>query len=510
MKKVSLLIFTIFISLVTFTNVHASSANISVSSNKSRVIVGETVTITVKVSSSSALGSWKFDVSPSSNLQLTDSPFGGLYVVDYGSGSTKSKSYTFKFKATSSGTGSVSIKNSQVIGYDELSMSVSNGSTSFKTMTQAELNASLSKNNYLSSLSIEGYELDFDRDTLEYNVEVENGVTSIEVKANKADRTASVKGTGTVEISEGINVIKVVVTAQNGSTRIYTINITVKELSPIEVTVDEKKYTVIRKKEFMPEASLLYEESTTTIGEEVVPSYYNSVTNFTLLGLKDEQGNTELFLYQDGKCKKYEELAFNQMRIFPIETDEIIAGYAKGNSVIGQKNVTIYEKENHYPLIYGLNLETGEKGFYTYDSKENTLQRYQEEVIDTSLQQLYFYCAVGAVGLLVLTYFIMIIVLIHNGRKKKAKLERTMQLQAISQLPEKEKEEVLAKTMVDIKGVETLSKKEQKQQEKLAKLEQKRQAKEENLLGKTMVDITGITLEEAKVTKKEKKKKKKS
>ena len=33
-----------------------------------------------------------------------------------------------------------------------------------------------------------------------------------------------------------------------------------------------------------------------------------------------------------------------------------------------------------YPIVYGMNLNTGEISYYTYDAKENTLQRYNNEV----------------------------------------------------------------------------------------------------------------------------------
>ena len=160
MKKISLIIFSIFLSFLIVNKVDASSATISVYSSKSTVIVGDTVTVTVKVSSSANLGSWNFDVVPSSNLTFVSSSFGGLYVAESASSlNTKSKTYTFKFKAKSSGTGSVSIKNARVLDMDtEKNMSVSAGKTSFKMMTQSELESTYSKNNNLSSLKIEGYD----------------------------------------------------------------------------------------------------------------------------------------------------------------------------------------------------------------------------------------------------------------------------------------------------------------------------------------------------------------
>lgn len=523
MKKKILGLLIVLASLFAFSSVKAAGANISVTSNKSRVIVGETVTVTVKISSNDALGAWSFDVVPSNNLTLIESSFGGMYIVDYGNASTKSKTYTFKFKAKSSGTGSVSIRNSNVRGWDELSMSTTNGSTSFKMMTQAELEASYSKNNNLKDLSVEGYELtpSFDKDTLEYTLELENGIESINVSATKEDNTASISGTGSIPLSEGVNAIQIVVTAQNGSTKTYTINVTVKELSPIEVTVDGKKYSVIRKQEFMPLSSIYYEDTKVTIGEEEVPGYYNSHTDFTLVGLRDEEGNTGLFLYKDGDYQPYQELSFNQIVIYSLNLEEIPEGYIKDTITIGNDRVIAYTKEGSYPLVYGMNLETGIKRLYQYDQEENTLQRFKE--INNERETLYFYCIIGLISFIILTYLIIVIVMIKNNKKKKLKLEKTMKLQALNHMKEnRQDEDILHQTMVDIGGLsKDLSKKELKMQKKQEALEAKKKIKEEkktyleeeqaNLLGRTMLDITGISIPEGEpvLSKKEQKKLKK-
>lgn len=522
MKKKILGLVTILISLFAFSNVKAANANISVTSNKSRVIVGDTVTVTVKISSSDALGAWSFDVVASNNLKLIESSIGGgSYVVDYGNGSLKNKTYTFKYKANSSGTGSVSVRNSNVRGWDELSMPATNGSTSFKMMTRAELEASYSKNNNLKELSVEGYTLtpEFKKDVLEYTLELENGIESINVSAVKEDSTASIEGTGTISLSEGVNPVKIVVTAQNGSTKTYTINVTVKELSPIEVTVNGKKYNVIRKEEFMPSASIYYESTKVMIGEEEVPGYYNSHTDFTLVGLKDEEGNTGLFLYKDGNYSNYQELNFNQMAIYYLELEEIPAGYVKDTITIGENRVTAYTKEGSYPLVYGMNLETGIKRLYQYDQEENTLQRFKE--VDNTKETLYFYCVIGLISFIALTYLVIVIVMIRNNKKKKLKLEKTMRLQSLNHMKdEKKDEDILHQTMVNIGGVQKeLTKKEIKEQRRQEELEAKMKAKEEKkqrekeeeqarLLGKTMMDITGISLGESEpvLSKKEQKK----
>lgn len=67
----------------------------------------------------------------------------------------------------------------------------------------------------------------FKRDTYEYNVEVPNNVSSVKVYADPVDSNAKATGTGNVTLKEGLNTVKVTVTAEDGTTqKTYTMNIT--------------------------------------------------------------------------------------------------------------------------------------------------------------------------------------------------------------------------------------------------------------------------------------------
>lgn len=427
MKKLKFIIFAALINIFMINNVSAASATISVSAPKSTLIVGDTVTVTVKVSSSSNLGAWQFDVGYS-NLTFVSSSTGGLSIVDYGP--IKSKTYTFKFKAKSSGTASVSIKNYNVLDYDTTSpMTVTVGKVNFKCMTQSELQATYSKNNYLSSLTVSDGVLspEFNKNTQEYTVELENKTESITVKATKDDSKSSVKGTGTVSLVEGNNLINVVVTAQNGSTRTYKINAIVKELNPIEVTLNDNKYLVVRKEELLPEANVYFTKTTIKINEEDVPAYYNEVTSMTLVGLTDVNGETNLYIYDSGEYTLFEEVSFNQISLRILEMDETLLKdeYEKIKLDISGKTVLSYQKkDSEYYLIYGLNLETGEKNIYQYDVKENTVQRYIETIDDNSL---YYIIILSIIGFSLFTYLIFIILIIRNNKitkKLTAKIEK--------------------------------------------------------------------------------------
>ena len=84
-----------------------------------------------------------------------------------------------------------------------------------------------SPNNKLSGLNADGFSLtpSFGKDTLSYNLIVDTSVTSIQISASTADGNASVAGTGNIELTGNSSDIAVTVTAQNGSTRIYTIHV---------------------------------------------------------------------------------------------------------------------------------------------------------------------------------------------------------------------------------------------------------------------------------------------
>lgn len=83
-------------------------------------------------------------------------------------------------------------------------------------------------NNDLLTLTVDGNPVkDFDKDTLEYNLDnVLYTKTSIEIGATAVDNDATISGLGTKGLTTGLNTFEVIVTAQNGTTKTYKINIT--------------------------------------------------------------------------------------------------------------------------------------------------------------------------------------------------------------------------------------------------------------------------------------------
>lgn len=90
---------------------------------------------------------------------------------------------------------------------------------------------SKSNNNYLTSLKVNEYELtpEFERQTLEYNINVPNNVKEITIEAVSDDENAKIDGNGKIELKENQTTYRVDVTAESGTVRTYLIKVNAQE-----------------------------------------------------------------------------------------------------------------------------------------------------------------------------------------------------------------------------------------------------------------------------------------
>ena len=392
-KKIKYLLFIILCNIFMM-NVYAASATISVTPSARKVQVGQTFTVNVTLSSAKALGSWQFNVGYDSNVfqYVSSNMESGLTSVGFVSNDkTKNKTYRLTFKAKKEGAGSITVNNVEAYSFDEELLNTSKASTTItvenptpksnifsnKTSNAKENNKSESADNYLSSLSIDGYNLSpkFDKNTTTYTLSLPNNVNSINVSAKTNDSKASVSGTGKIGVKEGINKIYLTVTAENGNRKTYTLKVTVQEKDPIKVKIGDEEYTVAQKME--KEAPSTYIDSTVLIDGSEVPAYKSSVSSYTLVGLISKNGNFDLYIYDNDKYELYREYKFNGITLYIKEPNELPKGAKENKITINGDSIKSYNiKDNSYPLIYGMNVETGDENFYTYDSSENTLQKY--------------------------------------------------------------------------------------------------------------------------------------
>lgn len=433
MKRIKKIFMAMLIGLLFPCIVNAASGSINIASS-STVVVGNKVTVTVTISSGTKMGSWQMSLNyDKSYLQLTNSTArdGGTFMIDYAEDpGVLKKTYTFTFKTLKSGTTKLSVDGYRAYVSSDLSaLSLSANTKQIRIITQAELEASYSKNNNLSALEVEGFTLtpEFKTDILEYSVVVPENTKEVNIKANVQDKRASVNGIGTQAVNPGANKFSVVVRAQSGAEKTYVINVEVKDENPINVAVNGKNYTVVKIKENLPAANL-YAETTININGFEIPAYKNDNTNLVLVGLKDEEGNISLYIYNKDKneYQEYNEIGVNKITIYPLTSNEEIKGYKKDTITINGVKVDgyYYTNDSDYVIIYGINVETGDKGFYMYDKKMQSLIKYNDEyIIDLNKKiELYSYIIIGFSGVFILMIIIMIaLAKKRSGKQKKQK-----------------------------------------------------------------------------------------
>ena len=439
MKKVLLYLTAVILPLLFINNVYAQSAGIKLETSSSNVSLGNTFTVTVTVYEDGGnLGSFEYSISHDKDYLSLIS--GEEYQADVGDGSTNTKTYTLKYKAIENGTTSIKVTSSRILDFtSEKEVSTSNGnlditigSTSNKSDNSSK---NLSSDNSLKSLTIEGFDInpEFNKDTLEYKVSLSSDTTKIKINAEKNDDKATISGVGEVDVKEGNNVISITVTAENGSTRTYKINAYVLEKEPITVKIKGKKYTIIKKliNIDVPDG---FKEKTIKIKDNEIDSFYNEKLDFTIVGLKDDIGNILLYKYEEktNSYSKYSPIVGSGLNIivFDSERKNIPYKYHKSKFEYNGDMITGYalSEKSDFRVVYGINVETGEKGFYLYDLRDNTIQRFYNDQVNIYIELIgKIKLAFIVLGSFILFLTIVIIVLLsRNVKFKKKYLQRRL------------------------------------------------------------------------------------
>lgn len=503
-----------FISLLLMPNVvSAASGRINVTGTSSAV-VGNRITVTVTLSSSTGIGSWQMALNyDKAYLQLVSSTAeaGGTTMANSANSldGVKSKSYTFVFKTLKTGNTRVSVSSYLAYAFDESEISLTSSSKSIKIMTQEELEATYSKDNSLKDISVtigdNVYELEpvFDKNTLEYTVIVPTGTTLVNVKATKSDLSASVDGDGEIEVTEGLNTIPIVVTAQNGDEKTYTLIVNVEDQNPIEVVIDENNYTVVKSASLLT-APATFTETTVQIDGFDIPAFVNDAISYTLVGLKDEEGNIALYRYLDGTYTLYNQVNSKSYTLIPVAfTKEL--NYIKTTTLINGVKMDAYKYSDNSSLVIinAIDLETNETNLYLYDPDSGAAIIFDESFIDETNEtiQNYTYIIIAFAGALFLM-LILIFGLLHSTKKKQKK---------INQFIEKQEAKIEAtRKLNDVVGeVKKIVQEENKTNEDVIKVEEVKIEESTENNNEKNNDITKENIKSKKELKKEKKEAKK-
>jgi hypothetical protein len=345
-------------------------------SNTNSVVVGNTVTFRVTVSSQTPLGSGKYNVTYNDKLLKYT---GGSKLVDTfvaQNENTKSLTYTFSFVTRDIGNANFKFNLNELYYLSEAPGPVESKTASVNILKPKYY----SSNNYLKNLSVEGYDIGFNKDKMSYDVTLKETKTSIVINAEKQEATQTISGIGEVSLEEGMNKKEIEVKAENQSVRIYTLNIFVPEKAPLKIKVNDKEYSVIRKK--IEDISGFTKDKIKLKDEEIEVLKNNK---YTILYVKDEKGNIFKVLKDKENYKMI--LDFNNT-LYAIE---------------GKKEI-----KNNYEYFKAVNLTTSKENNYRFELTEKTLQieENKKEIKKINIDKVVI---IVLSSILIITYLIFIV-----------------------------------------------------------------------------------------------------
>ena len=173
---------------------------------------------------------------------------------------------------------------------------------------------SLDTTNTLDSITVSDCTLDpaFNSATTEYSCTVKNNVTSVTVNATATSSKAKVRGLGTKDLAVGKNTIPIRVIAEDGSEKIYNVNVTRKAGATslkneiMKNTVITANPTLTTSSNNTSDASGLYKSTATNTGNPTyyfrgnVENNYVSFAGFTWRIVRINENGTIRIVMQDG------------------------------------------------------------------------------------------------------------------------------------------------------------------------------------------------------------------
>lgn len=430
MKKVLSYTLSLFmiLSILMFPSYEVQAANVSLGVSASTVKIGETVKVTVTVPDGTTatvdLKGWSSVLSFSS-ASVDVGTNGGTITINLGKMSMAgTNSVTVTFKANTSGTANIkatvvsAVDNNTVedvaLGGASTTITVANQTTNTEDSGSGTTETQKSADNSLSSLKLSSGTLSpsFKRNVTKYTATVGYDVTKVVVSAKTSNAKAvieSVTGDGTVNLKVGENTIKIVVKAENGVKATYTIVVTRKSQESTPPDPSESESTS-ESETTTPDVNEMLQwngeqlQVPESIPAESIPTGFESTLlvvngqqmdglSFTkgdlkVLYLNNTNGAGSLYVYDEAQQTIYPfiKLTAEKSYVMVLLPDEANASAPEDFesctfSIEGKGLVSAYQLKNEesetddFYLVYCMN-NTGEKGWYMYDSVEGTFQRY--------------------------------------------------------------------------------------------------------------------------------------
>lgn len=443
MKKVTKVFLCVCLSLMlSILSLHICWAlDISAYAGQSNVSVGSTISVTFRASDDAMR--WIYTISYSGNLTLES----GSTSVSGSDAYGDSRTHTLIFRANEEGDAWVTAyKENGLVSTDFVEANAS-ASVQFKVVSASSPsdgyhhddfdNATPGKsgNNALSTLTVSAGTLTpaFDPAVTEYTLSLPQGTEKLTVTATPSDSNATVQGDGELTLREGENTLPLVVTAENGDTKTYTVTAKVAQAPTLFLSFSGAKLGVVKDVEGVTPPTGFTAAEPVSQGGDTLPLWVDANGKHTLVYLVDEKGVAGFYLYSrtEGVLSPYFPLAYGG-------TTYIYTGIPSEKATVpGLKAATVeafsqtlsgwrYEDAalSDFVVLYLMD-DGGQYGYYTYDSKNATLQRFSGAVFTDSgetlaVPMLYVYIAGGAAALLLILMIVFACVSGSRGRKLRA------------------------------------------------------------------------------------------
>lgn len=417
---------------------------ISVSAGQGSVSVGRTVAFSITVPSGSE--AWTYSVSWSGNLTLES---GDTAPMGF-EGDSRTNQLVFRANSTGTGTVSISAGSYCIAGVDY----DASGSASVTIVaadkpddsepapaptpsgggsTGNNPGVSLSSNNALSSLTVSAGTLTpaFDPAITEYTLSLPSQSDRLTITANPSDSRATVQGDGDISLQDGETSLSVVVTAEDGSAKTYTITVQVAQAPTLFLDYNGQRLGVVKDvSQVTPPAGFAPAEPITYSGD-TLPIWTDVSGKRTLVYLMDEKTSAQgfyLFSQTTGVQSPYLPILCGSVTYIytdiPKELSSVPGLTPATVKAFGQTlNGWTYNDASlkDFSVLYLMD-DAGSYGYYTYDSRAETLQRFSGAVFTDSgetlaVPMLYVYIAGGAALVLLILLIVFASVAGSRGRK---------------------------------------------------------------------------------------------
>lgn len=419
---------------------------ISVSAGQGSVSEGKTVAFSITVPSGSE--AWTYSVSWSDNLTLES---GDTAPMGF-EGDNRTNQLVFRANSTGTGTVSISAGSYCIAGVDyDASGSASvtivaadkpddsepapapTPSGGGDSSTGNNPGVSLSSNNALSSLTVSAGTLTpaFDPAITEYTLSLPSRSDRLTITANPSDSRATVQGDGEISLQDGETSLSVVVTAEDGSAKAYTITVQVAQAPTLFLDYNGQRLGVVKDvSQVTPPAGFAPAKPITYSGD-TLPIWTDVSGKRTLVYLMDEKSSTQgfyLFSQATGVQSPYLPILCGSVTYIytdiPKELSSVPGLTLATVKAFGQTlNGWTYNDASlkDFCVLYLMD-DAGSYGYYTYDSREETLQRFSGAVFTDSgetlaVPMLYVYIAGGAALVLLILLIVFASVAGSRGRK---------------------------------------------------------------------------------------------